>query len=448
MEERSMHVLPVTAIPCQSDARPRRVPTPLRAIRAPFGWLVFALCLVALPAGAVTIDPTNLGWTVQYMIDNSQMSQPTGGYLQTTEPRDNRGLALSPDGNFLYAGYNSRNGGGEVRRIDMTKTSYTDATVAVLPGHRGKAIATDDLGRVYLGDGNQVAIYDANLTTLLATVPGFTAAEGISVDRRNGQLSLYVTDRGNGTNPTSLSQFTVQEGVGDAITAIGSQANLTPSGATELRGVEVDPSGNVWAADFGASAIYELVTATNSTNTFNGINTPMDIAFDDAHAFVTQYKNRQITILDPSSGTAVATVTPPWGTLALDPDGQSQHTSSPPPPGQPDLAPGNGALSGIDIAGGLLYVTNEAGQTENGRSLWGALDSASGIAGGIQYTDLNQDDNEPILVAGNTFTTPDKLLAAQVPEPTSLLLVASTGLLLIARRRRAGATAPFLKSAI
>jgi len=401
--------------------------------------LVVNLSLVALPANAVTIDPTTLGWDVQYMIDNSQMSQPSqppDSYLQTTEPRNNRGLALYHDTaaqtTYLYAGYNSSHGSGEVRKIDTGVGDYTAATVAVLPGHRGKAIATDSQGRVYLGDGPQVAVYDANLTTQLATIGGFTAAEGVAVAQEGNELALYVTDRGNNTHTTTLSRFVVQgSGTG---TSIGSLVDKTPSGANELRGIEVDPSGNVWAADFGGNAIYELITGTDGTNTFSGITTPMDIAFDDTHAFVTEYKNLHIAVLDLTNpATASSPLTPAWDMLALDSTGQS----------------GDGALSGIDISSnGFLYIANEAGQTANGRSLWGAIDGASGIAGGVHYTDLNNDDNEPILVAGNAVITPNKLAAAQVPEPTSLLLVASTALLLIARRRRAGATAPFLESAV
>jgi len=396
---------------------------------------VAALALGALPAHAVTIDTSSLGWDVQYLIDNSQT---VGGFAQTTGPRDNRGLALDPTGRYLYAGYN--NGGGQqdiqVRKIDTTVADYTAATVAILPGHQGKAIATDSQGRVYLGDGTQVAVYDANLTTQLATITGFTAAEGVTVAQEGSELALYVTDRGKAATsttsavPTTLSRFVVQgSGTG---TSVGSSIDKTPLGATQLRGVEVDPNGNVWAADFGGNTVYELVAS--GWNSFL-VDTPMDIAFDDTQAFITQYKGRQVTVVNQTTRATVATVTPPWGDLALDPDGQSKHTTAPTLPGQADPAPGLGALSGIDIAGGLLYISNEAGQTANTRSLWGALDGESGIAGGIQYTDLTHDDNEPILVAGNAITTPLKLAAAQVPEPASLLLVASTAFILVAKRR-------------
>ena len=80
---------------------------------------VFVLSFtVYQPVTAQSIDLDELVWQVQVLIDESEtvFSDP-----QIIRPRDNRGLAISPDGLYLYAGYNnSLYTSGEVRRIDLT----------------------------------------------------------------------------------------------------------------------------------------------------------------------------------------------------------------------------------------------------------------------------------------------------------------------------------------
>ena len=111
--------------------------------------------VAALATGTLAASPTDPGWSVQYWVDASS-APPSYGSSQADKPRDNRGLALSPTNQYLYAGYNNPTGSqGEVRKIDTTKTSPLDQTavVAFLIGFRGKAIAVDDKGRVYLAEG-------------------------------------------------------------------------------------------------------------------------------------------------------------------------------------------------------------------------------------------------------------------------------------------------------
>src|SRR5271168_4135002 len=92
-----------------------------------------AFVLVTLLVGSARAwcgAPQAYKWSVQYLIDNSQS---VFGRSQQVYPRGNRGLAISPDGNFLYAAYTqSFNSGvtlrprdslmtntGEVRKIDL-----------------------------------------------------------------------------------------------------------------------------------------------------------------------------------------------------------------------------------------------------------------------------------------------------------------------------------------
>jgi len=206
---------------------------------------VAGLILTANGVARADVNLDNLDWSVQYMIDNSQT---VGGTVQSSAPRNNRGLAISPDGNYLYAGYNNPSSGYEVRKIDLSEPDYTDATVAQLKGvSRGKAIAVDDVGRVYMGDGGAVKIFDADLTSQQFTGGILTTkVEGVAAVREGGNLALYTSDRTDGT----LTKRILTES-GGAITGAALDAGFGTAGVyqfgsgVDLRGVEVDSTGRI-----------------------------------------------------------------------------------------------------------------------------------------------------------------------------------------------------------
>ncbi len=342
--------------------------------------VILALLFVAIPVANVsgaTINTGTLTWSVQYLIDQSQTVL---GNPQTTAPRDNRGLAISPDGQYLYAGYNN---GPEVRKLDLTETDFTDATVARTTASRGKAIAVDDQGRVYLAEGTSIKIYDVDLSILLGTILGRTSVEGVAVIREDGDLALYATDR---TDKTLTRWVLTESGsniTGATQAGLGGTGQLVVTGALNLRGVEVAPSGEIWMADYGANKVFRV--NNDGTGLESVVLTkPMDIGFDDTQAFVTQYTARTITVLMQSDMSFVTVITPPWADLKLDSDGQSS----------------GGALSGIAMGpGSSFYVANEAGQTADEKSTYGREDGESGYIGLDFYTDSTHDDNDPILKA-------------------------------------------------
>jgi len=75
---------------------------------------------------AAMMDVSNPQWSVHYLIDQSQT---VFGASQFDSPRDVRGLALAPDGRYLYAGYNNPSSDPDhikqVRKIDTTQSDYT-----------------------------------------------------------------------------------------------------------------------------------------------------------------------------------------------------------------------------------------------------------------------------------------------------------------------------------
>ena len=366
---------------------------------------VVSLVSVVLAVGvgrseASSINLDDLNWSVQYMIDQSQTVL---GFSQGTAPRDNRGLAISPDGRYLYGGYNN---GYEVRMIDLWETDYTDATVVRTTASRGKAIAVDDVGRVFLSDATSIKIYDAGLTTLQQTVTiSGGALEGVATVREADQLVMYNSDRNTG----DLSRWLLTE-AGGSVTGAALDSSWGSSGqvslAVNIRGVEVDSTGRIWVAGHETDKVYVVSADGLSYQSIDNVVKPMDIGFDGLRALVTQYTQRQIGVFDTTTLSLLTSVTAPWTALELDPDGQS----------------GGGAFSGIAVLPGVgFYVTNEAGQTADEKSTYGRVDDFSGWLDGKYYTALTHDDNDPILYA--------------TPEPATLSLLAVGGVLALLRRR-------------
>ena len=352
-------------------------------------------------AQAATIDLDNLVWSVPHLIDTSQVDF---GQIQSPEPRNNRGLAMDPTGQYLYAGYNDE----FVRRIDLTISDVIDATDAQLLGVRGKGIDVDDVGRVYLAEGSQVKVYNADLSSNLFNLTGLTKSEGVAVTREAGQLVLYNADR----TEDNLKKWILTES-GPGISGAVLDGTFGTAGIVSLpsdpRSVEVDGSGRVWVASKDNDTLYR-VSADGSTIDSVTVGSPQDIDFDGDVALVTRYEARTISRLDADTMLSLGSdITVPWAGLSLDPDGQS----------------GNGALSGIVVVPGSgLYISNESGQTADEKSIYGRIDANSGTIGSTFYTDKFNDDNDPILFAG----------AIPVPAalPAGLALLGAVGL----RRRR------------
>jgi hypothetical protein len=312
------------------------------------------------------------------------------GNSQFSAPRDNRGLAISPDGRYLYAGYNN---GPEVRKIDLTKADYTEATVARTTVSRGKAITVDDQGRVYLAEGGSIKILDANLSSVQYTISGaglVAKCEGIAVQRDGETLVLYATERGG---PNTLTRWVLTENggviTGAARAGLDGDGVITIAGASDMRGLAIDSAGRIWIADPSATTgngkVFRVDSDGASLISNAAVPNPYAIAFKGDQVLVTGGYQRVISVLDIEDLSITDTLTPPLADLELDPDGNSSV----------------GSLTGIVVTANGFYVTNEAGQTANEKSTYGVDDANSGDVDGKHYTDLTHDDNDPILFAAN-----------------------------------------------
>lgn len=296
--------------------------------------------------GGPTIDLGHLTWAIQIMIEPAATVL---GSAQTTAPRSVRGLALSPDSRYLYAGYNNGSQAtAEVRQIDLRLQGDVAPFVAHRLGVGSKALAVDDQGRVYVAGDAQVTVLTSSLTRVLFTIGGLTACEGVAVARESGALILYSSDRMRGT----LERRRVTE-AGPAITAasldgFGGTGSLTLDGSPDsLRNVRIDPRGRIWVASYRSNRIYRL-EPDGSGLVHQDVSQPFDLGFDGDQVIVSHGTALNVTVLDFESMQALGTFQPAWAGLGLVPAG----------------AGGQGSLSGLVVlpASGL-YLANETGTT-------------------------------------------------------------------------------------
>ena len=358
--------------------------------------VLFGLQFFFMPGLALGQGADAYKWSVQYLIDHTQSVFERS---QSIFPRQNRGLAISPDGRFLYAGYNrsvinpaapkSSVSVGEIRKIDLRVPDYEDATLRLLVGPRSKSIAVDDEGRVYLANGTSIMIYDADLFRKQWEIPT-TVCEGVAVTREGRNLVLYSTERKTGMLNRWLLQKTGKK-ITDAIPdGFGGIGQIAISEAKSLRGVAVDRKGRIWIADSEAGKIFRVEKSGTPLGSID-VKTPIALAFDGEKCFVTQELEREITIIDDNM-TVIGTLSVPWEELELSTNGNN-HT---------------GALAGIAIVPGGkgFYVANQGGQTANQKSTYGRRDKFTDFVNGKLYMDPKNDDNEPILHAVPVVATP------------------------------------------
>ncbi len=237
-------------------------------------FLLFLIMLLFAATGAWAqwTPSTVCSYSVAYSVP------PTG-------PRDNRGIALSPDGMDIYLGYNN---GPEFRYAELSSGTYLGGNNT----DRGKCIATDDQGRVYTTgfEGNPINIYDGDLTTLLYTIP-MAKCEGITVTREAGNLYLYATERNLGT----LSRFLLTESgasiIGYSLDGLDGDGVVTITGGNGIRGVAVDTDGTIYVTNPGSATLFKMNAdgsgITGYTYTGQAEN-PYYIAIIGTQLFVTQ----------------------------------------------------------------------------------------------------------------------------------------------------------------
>ena len=339
--------------------------------------ILSTLILASLASATFAADAYK--WSVQYIVDTSQS---VFGRAQKVYPRNNRGLALSPDAKYLYAGYNhSWDGRGEIRKIAVDVSDYERATVAVLPGLTGKSIATDDKGRVYVSNTNDVEVFDADLEQRQIKIITGTA-DGIAVARDGGSLVLFTSDRGDAV----IRRWVLTEKddlvVGAKPAGFDGTGVFKVPGGLDLRGLAVDSAGNIWVCDHVANKVFKIRKDGKDYKSVE-VKNAMYLGLDGNRVLVTRGLDRTITVMD-SDLAIIGNLNVPWEELEISPFGNNR----------------GGSLSGIAVAPGKgFFVANEGGQTGNQVSTYGKADDQADIVDGKWVKDGHNDDNDPILKA-------------------------------------------------
>ncbi len=192
------------------------------------------------------------------------------------------------------------------------------------------SIAVDPSGNLWTTNAQSNLIEKYSPTgALLAAYGSYGSGEkqfslpwGVAIDPRNG--NVYVSDQGN---------FRIQElsstgafikmfgwGVKDGHAEVESctekcRSGLAGTGNAQfsyLAGLAVDPSGNLWVADYGNNRLQELNEKAEFVRKFGStgsgeaqFNGPLDIALSGGNLYITDYGNNRVQEFS-STGTPIA----------------------------------------------------------------------------------------------------------------------------------------------
>lgn len=373
--------------------------------------VALALLLGTHAEAPAEIALADLQWAVQNIVDNDDAPFGIGQGPGAGEPRSVRGLALSPDGQYLYLGYNQHK---QIRKIDLSVGDPADSCAVIAEVHFGtsclaggytgtcqpdaldnpKALATDDTGRVWATRSSEIQVFDADLTVLLLSITGFSATNGVHVARRDASsFYVYAADRGLDEVYRMIVDETTISGGGsvtrasvldpafdsDGIVNVG----LDSAGASsdDLRGLASDADGNVWAGENDGTLF--LISPDGSTVAKRALAGAFDVAIDGDQVFVST-SGRTVTVIDRNDiDTVIATLTPPLASFLLE--------------------PAVGTATGVDLlSANAVFVAIEGGSSapQGSESSFSDVDCS-----GPDPNPVADDDNDQVLVAQVCPTT-------------------------------------------
>lgn len=359
---------------------------------------------------------TDLQWEVGNITDNDDAPFGLGQGPGDGRPRAVRGLALSPDGAFAYLGFNQLK---QLRKVELGAGDPADSCAVVaevyfatlsgaeqaaytgtyLPDalDNPKAVATDDVGRVYVTRSSEIQIFDEDLTAVLLRITGFSTTNGIHVERRDGNsFFVYAAERGMPTiyrmiltdatisGGGSIAVATVLDSSfdGDGIVNVGTDAFGAAS--DDLRGLAAEADGTVWAAE-NDGTLFQIEPAPAdgaSTVSKRVLASAFDVAIDGDQVFVSS-AGRTVTVVDRNDiHNTLDVLTPPIASLGL---------------------AATGSATGIEVLSGTsVFMALEEGSS-NPQSSESSFSDQN--CNGPDPNDYADDDNDPLLIAQACPTT-------------------------------------------
>jgi len=214
------------------------------------------------------------------------------------------GIAIDGSDNVWVANDQSVTGANNHRAGSVSEFSSTGAELSGYGYTSGGiyfplAIATDSTGAIWVAD------YGSSAATLLED-----DGSAVSGSAGFGASALPFTSA-VAVDASHNAWFAVERGVA-AVTTAGAVTNY--SCCSDPAGLAVDQSGNVWVADYSASAVVELISAgtvAHRTTVVGGNAGPQGIAVDGAGSvWAADYRGNSLVDL---SGSTAAVVSPPQG---------------------------------------------------------------------------------------------------------------------------------------
>jgi YVTN family beta-propeller protein len=263
------------------------------------------------------------------------------------------GVAVTPDGSYVYVTNAGFLGSGTTVSVINTATNTVTATVTVGNDPMGVAV-TPDGSKVYVTNeiSNTVSVINTATNTVTATVNVGSGPLGVAVTPDGSKV--YVANNGDNT-------VSVISTASNAVTA-----TVTLPGGSGPRGVAVTPDGSkVYVANWGSNTVSVINTATN---TVTGIPIPVGnspVAFGQFILPPPQTPTPVITTPIQGGATSVSGTSAGSARISLTVNGGTPYTTTASASGAwtvavPALAAGNTIAVSALVTGDLISTAATA----------------------------------------------------------------------------------------
>lgn len=212
-----------------------------------------------------------------------------------------RGIAINPTGSHIYV----VNTEDATLSVASTATKQVTATLD-LPGAAPEGIAVNPAGtRVYVGAGNNVVVVDATTNGVIAAVPVGTFPRGLDVTPDGSRVyAVHCGDR-PGCDAGSTAVVSAID------TTTNTEVATLSVGLGRPGGLAINPAGTRVYVATGGGTISVVDTTTNAVVSAITVGKqPLGVVFlpSGTKAYVTNFGSDSVSVIDTATETVTATV--------------------------------------------------------------------------------------------------------------------------------------------